>query len=162
MYQERPARIGRDEWRGAAPAPILMRMAGYSATPLARKLGIKSGHVIALLDAPPAFLDLLAPLPDETDVRTSLDDGPFDVVVCFTTKRDELARRVAQVQPVLAVAGGLWIAFPKKAAKLPTEVTDHTVREIALPVGLVDNKVCAIDETWTGLRLVLRRELRSR
>jgi hypothetical protein len=66
------------------------------------------------------------------------------------------------VQPVLAIAGGLWIAFPKKAAKLPTEVTDHTVREIALPVGLVDNKVCAIDETWTGLRLVLRRELRNR
>jgi hypothetical protein len=136
-------------------------MAGYSATPLARKLGIKSGHVIALLDAPPEFPDLLAPLPDETDVRTSLDGGPFDVVVCFTTRHDELVRRVAEVQPVLAVAGGLWIAWPKKASKLPTEVTEHTVREVALPVGLVDNKVCAIDETWTGLRLVLRRELRN-
>ncbi len=139
-----------------------MRMAGYSATPLARKLGIKSGHVIALLDAPPTLPDLLAPLPDETDVRTSLDGGPFDVVVCFTTKRDDLVRHVAQVQPVLAVAGGLWIAWPKKAAKMPTEVTEDTVREVALPVGLVDNKVCAIDETWTGLRLVLRRELRNR
>jgi hypothetical protein len=139
-----------------------MRMAGYSATPLARKLGIKSGHVIALLDAPPTLPELLAPLPDETDVRTSLDGGPFDVVVCFTTKRDDLVRHVAQVQPVLAVAGGLWIAWPKKAAKIPTEVTEDTVREVALPVGLVDNKVCAIDETWTGLRLVLRRELRNR
>lgn len=152
----------RGEWRGSASAPILMRMAGYSATPLARKLGIKSGHVIALLDAPPTLLELLEPLPEETDVRTSLDGGPFDVVVCFTTKRDELVRRVAQVQPVLALAGGLWVAWPKKAAKMPTEVTDDTVREIALPVGLVDNKVCAIDETWTGLRLVLRRELRNR
>ncbi|HXR69205.1 DUF3052 family protein [Actinocrinis sp.] len=139
-----------------------MRMAGYSATPLARKLGIKSGHVIALLDAPPTLPELLAPLPDETDVRTSLDGGPFDVVVCFTTKRDDLVRHVAQVQPVLAVAGGLWIAWPKKAAKIPTEVTEDTVREVALPLGLVDNKVCAIDETWTGLRLVLRRELRNR
>lgn len=139
-----------------------MRMAGYSATPLARKLGIKSGHVIALLDAPSTLPELLAPLPDETDVRTSLDGGPFDIVLCFTTKRDDLVRVVAQVQPVLAVAGGLWIAWPKKAARLPTEVTDDTVREVALPVGLVDNKVCAIDETWTGLRLVLRRELRNR
>ena len=137
-------------------------MAGYSATPLARKLGIKSGHVIALLDAPPRLPELLAPLPDETDVRTSLDGGPFDVVVCFTTKRDDLVRHVAQVQPVLAVTGGLWIAWPKKSAKIPTEVTEDTVREVALPVGLVDNKVCAIDETWTGLRLVLRRELRNR
>ena len=137
-------------------------MAGYSATPLARKLGIKQGHVIALLDAPPTLPELLAPLPDETHVRTSLDGGPFDVVVCFTTKRDDLVRRIAQVQPVLAMAGGLWIAWPKKASKMPTEVTDETVREVALPVGLVDNKVCAIDETWTGLRLVLRRELRSR
>jgi hypothetical protein len=141
---------------------MLMRMAGYSATPLARKLGIKSGHVIALLDAPPTLPELLAPLPEETDVRTSLEGGPFDVVVCFTTKRADLVRRVAQVQPVLAVAGGLWIAWPKKASKLPTEVTEDTVREVALPVGLVDNKVCAIDETWSGLRLVLRRELRGR
>jgi len=139
-----------------------MRMAGYSATPLARKLGIKSGHAIALLDAPFTLPELLAPLPDETDVRTSLDGGPFDVVVCFTTKRDELVRRIAQVRPVLTTAGGLWIAWPKKASKVPTEVTEDTVREVALPVGLVDNKVCAIDETWTGLRLVLRRELRSR
>ena len=140
---------------------MLMRMAGYSATPLARKLGIKSGHLIALLDAPPTLAELLAPLPDEIDVRTSLDGGPFDVVLCFTTKRDVLVRRVAEVQPVLALAGGLWIAWPKKASKVPTEVTDDTVREVALPMGLVDNKVCAIDETWTGLRLVLRRELRK-
>jgi hypothetical protein len=136
-------------------------MAGYSATPLARKLGIKSGYVVALLDTPPGFEQSLAPLPPETDVRRSLDGGPFDVVLCFTTQREELVQRVAQVQPVLAVAGGLWVAWPKKASKVPTDMTDHVVREIALPLGLVDNKVCAIDETWTGLRLVLRRELRG-
>lgn len=152
---------GTANWRPSARTTILKRMAGYSATPLARKLGIKPGHVIALLDAPPAFPEMLAPLPEETDVRTSLDGGPFDVVVCFTTRRSDLVHRIAQVQPVLTVAGGLWIAWPKKASKLPTEVTDHTVREVALPLGLVDNKICAIDETWTGVRLVLRRELRK-
>ena len=133
-------------------------MAGYSATPLARKLGIKSGHVIALLDAPPGFPGLLAPLPDETSTADSLDGGgPFDVVVGFTTKRDTLVRWVAEVRPALAPAGGFWVAWPKKASKVPTEVTEDTVREVALPTGLVDNKVCAIDETWSGLRFVNRR-----
>ena len=136
-------------------------MAGYSATPLARKLGIKSTHVIALLDAPPGVEELLAPLPDGVKVHESLDGGgPFDVVICFTTLRKALEQWVAEVRPVLTPAGGLWIAWPKKASGLPTEVGEHTVREVALPTGLVDNKVCAIDETWSGLRLVIRRELR--
>jgi hypothetical protein len=137
-------------------------MAGYSATPLARKLGIKSGHVLALLEAPPGFADLLAPLPQDTRTQLSLEGGgPFDVVVCFTTRREALVRYVAEVRPVLAAAGGLWVAWPKRASKVPTEVTEDTVREVALPTGLVDNKVCAIDETWSGLRLVIRRELRG-
>ena len=136
-------------------------MTAYSATPLARKLGIKSGHLIALIDAPPEFPKALAALPEETDVRTSLEGGPFDVVLCFTTRREDLVRRVAQAQPALAIAGGLWIAWPKKSSRRATDVTDDIVREVALPMGLVDNKVCAIDETWTGLRLVLRRELRG-
>jgi hypothetical protein len=137
-------------------------MAGYSSTPLARKLGIKSGHAIALLDAPPGFADLLAPLPDDTRTTASLAaGGPFDVVVFFTTRREALVERVAQVRPVLTTAGGFWVAWPKQASKVPTEVNEHTVREVALPTGLVDNKVCAIDETWSGLRLVVRRELRQ-
>ena len=136
-------------------------MAGYSATPLARKLGIKSGHVIALLDAPDGFPDLLEPLPEAARTAESLaGGGPFDVVIGFTTRRDTLERWIADVRPVLTAAGGFWVAWPKKASKVPTEVTDETVRELALPTGLVDNKVCAIDETWTGLRLVIRRELR--
>jgi hypothetical protein len=136
-------------------------MAGYSATPLARKLGIKSGHVIALLDAPSGFEKLLAPLPDGAETRASLaGGGPFDVAICFTTLRKQLEQWVTEVRPVLAPAGGLWVAWPKKASGMPTEVGEHTVREVALPTGLVDNKVCAIDETWSGLRLVIRRELR--
>jgi hypothetical protein len=136
-------------------------MAGYSATPLARKLGIKPGHLIALLDAPSGFPDLLEPMPDATKMVDSLEaSGPFDVVIGFTTRRDALERWVTDVRPVLAPAGGFWVAWPKKASKVPTEVTEDTVREIALPTGLVDNKVCAIDETWSGLRLVIRRELR--
>lgn len=140
---------------------MLVGMAGYSATPLARKLGIKTGHVIALLDAPSGFADLLEPLPEGTRTAASLaDGGPFDVVVGFTTRRGTLERWVSEVRPALDPAGGFWVAWPKKASKVPTEVTDHVVREVALPTGLVDNKVCAIDETWTGLRLVIRRELR--
>jgi hypothetical protein len=137
-------------------------MAGYSATPLARKLGIKSGHVIVLLDAPSGFPALLEPLPDATVTLTSLDGGtgPFDIVIGFTTRRAALELWVAQVRPALAPAGGFWVAWPKKASKVPTEVTEDVVREVALPTGLVDNKVCAIDETWSGLRLVIRRELR--
>lgn len=149
------------EWRRARRARILVPMTAYSATPLARKLGIKSGHLIALIDAPPEFPKALTALPEETDVRTSLEGGPFDIVLCFTTRREDLVRRVAQAQPALAIAGGLWIAWPKKSSGMATDVTDHIVREVALPMGLVDNKVCAIDETWTGLRLVLRRELRG-
>jgi len=136
-------------------------MAGYSATPLARNLGIKSGHVIALLNAPSGFPDLLEPLPEAARTVDGLaGGGPFDVVIGFTTERDALVRWVAEVRPALAPAGGFWVAWPKKASKVPTEVTEDTVREVALPTGLVDNKVCAIDETWSGLRLVIRRELR--
>lgn len=138
-------------------------MAGYSETPLARKLGIKQGAAVALLDAPDGFELLLAPLPDEVTIQRDAAgtlDGTFDVVVGFTTRRDTLARWIRDVRPCLKPAGGLWIAFPKRASGVPTEVTDHTVRELALPTGLVDNKVCAIDETWTGVRLVVRRELR--
>jgi hypothetical protein len=130
--------------------------------PLARKLGIKAGHVVAVLDAPPGLRELLAPLPERTMVRATLEHGPFDVVLCFTTRREVLERRVAEVPAALSADGGLWIAWPKRASKIPTEVTDATVREAALPLGLVDNKVCAIDATWTALRLVQRRALRDR
>jgi len=133
-----------------------------TAKPLADKLGIKPGHTVALLEAPPGFEESLEPLPDDVLTQESLDGGgPFDVVVCFTTLREELVAYVDEVRPLLAPAGRLWIAWPKRASKIPTEVGDETVREVALPTGLVDNKICAIDETWTGLGLVIRRELRT-
>ena len=137
-------------------------MAGYSGTPLPRKLGIKLGHLVALLDAPDGFDDTLGHLPDNTSVQRSLDaTAPLDVIVAFFTERAEFASRLAAMRGRMAQAGGLWIAWPKRASKVPTDITEDVVRDVALPTGLVDNKVCAIDETWSGLRLVIRREHRT-
>ncbi len=140
-------------------------MATPSPTPLPRKLGIRPGDLVALLDAPSGFDATLGRLPDGVTVHRSLDApdpfDPFDVVLCFTTRRDRLVSAVREVRPVLAQAGGLWIAWPKRASGVPTEVGDDTVREVALPTGLVDNKVCSVDATWTALRLVIRKELRT-
>jgi hypothetical protein len=135
-------------------------MAGYSGTPLGKKLGIQEGHRVVLLDAPDSLLGMLEPLPPVRMSASLGRDRNLDVVLAFVTKRSELAKRVASVHPRLAPAGALWIAWPKKASKVPTDVTEHVVRELALPRGLVDNKVCAIDDIWSGLRLVIRRELR--
>ena len=131
--------------------------AGYSGTPLAKKLGIKDGSVVALLGAP-STLDL-AGMPEQVTVRTSAR-GTSDVVVSFHAWRADLEKRVPQLLKSLDVNGGLWIAWPKKASKVPTDITEDTVREVFLPLGLVDNKVCAIDETWSGLRVVWRKENR--
>ena len=131
--------------------------AGYSGTPLAKKLGIKEGSTIALLGAPPD-LDLDG-LPGGVTVRTSTR-GTSDVIVAFHDRRADLEQRVPQLLKALDVNGGLWIAWPKKASKVPTDITDHVVREVFLPLGLVDNKVCAIDDTWSGLRVVWRKENR--
>ena len=139
--------------------------AGYSGTPLPRKLGIKPGHAVAVVGGPPGFADGLA-------AQAGLDvagagapeglpgPGPFDVLVTFVRWREELETQLPALRQRMAPACGLWIAWPKRAAKVPTDMTEHAVREIALPTGLVDNKVCAIDEVWSGLRLVIRRELR--
>jgi hypothetical protein len=134
-------------------------MAGYSGTPLAKKLGISEGHRVVLLGAPQGFVEILEPLPPIA--LTSRLSGEVDVAVAFVTKRSDLAKRIPQVHARLAPAGGLWIAWPKKASKVPTDVTEDVIRELALPRGLVDNKVCAIDDVWSGLRLVIRRELRG-
>ena len=133
-------------------------MAGYSGTPLAQKLGIKEGHRVVLLGAPAGFARTLEPLPPVA-IATALR-ATADVVVLFTSARAELAKKVPAVMRRLASAGGFWVAWPKKASKVPTDITEDTIRQVALPLGLVDNKVCAIDDTWSGLRLVLRKELR--
>lgn len=137
-------------------------MAGYSGTPLPQKLGIKPGHRVALLNAPDGFDDILGHLPDGTSVQRSLTStAPFDIIVAFFTERTELASQLAPMRRRLTQAGGLWIAWPKRASKAPTDITEDVVRDVALPTGLVDNKVCAIDTTWSGLRLVVRREHRT-
>ncbi|HEV3227752.1 MAG TPA: DUF3052 domain-containing protein [Acidimicrobiales bacterium] len=133
--------------------------AGYSGTPLARKLGIKAGDTVEVLGAP-AGLDL-GGMPDAVTVRTALR-GTADVIVAFQTRRAALERRVPKLLDVLDVNGGLWVAWPKKASKVATDITEDTVREVFLPLGLVDNKVCAIDDTWSGLRVVWRKENRPR
>jgi hypothetical protein len=135
-------------------------MAGYSGTPLAQKLGIKDGSNVVLLGAPAGFAATLEPLP-AASVGTALR-GTADVVVLFVKKRAELEKRLATVVEHLDPAGGFWVAWPKKASKVPTDMTEDVIRDVALPRGLVDNKVCAIDEVWSGLRLVIRKELRPK
>ena len=149
--------------------------AGYSGTPLPKKLGIKPGARVGLAGAPDGFGALLEPLPDGARVEAGAPaagaagavlpgtvlpgTGPFDVIVFFTVEQAELAG-LSELRARMAPAAGLWIAWPKRASRVPTDMTEDVIREIALPTGLVDNKVCAIDQVWSGLRLVIRRELR--
>jgi hypothetical protein len=127
-------------------------MAGYSGTPLPKKLGIKPGHRVLLLSAPERFeLDL----PDDVTVARTAR-GKADVIVSFHTERADLARRMPALRAAMQPAAGLWIAWPKRASKVPTDLTEDVVRELALQHRLVDNKVAALDEKWSGLRLVIR------
>ena len=131
-------------------------MAGYSGTPLPRKLGIKPGHRVLALGAPDGFVDgTLGELPDGVALRTTAR-GKADVIVAFHERRAELARRMPRLRELMEPAAGLWIAWPKRASGVPTDLTEDVVRELALENRLVDNKVCAIDDVWSGLRLVIR------
>jgi hypothetical protein len=134
--------------------------AGYSRTPLAEKLGIAPGSRVSTIDAPDGFRALLEPIPDGVVFRPDLR-GRADVVVFFTMSRAKLQRRIGAAGRAIFPGGGVWVAWPKRASKIETDMTEDVVREVALPLGLVDNKVCAIDETWSGLRVVWRRERRS-
>jgi hypothetical protein len=131
---------------------------GYGG-PLVKKLGFKPGHAVAYVNAPEHFGELLGELPDGVTVRTRLR-GPLDLIVCFVTARRELERRLPALRSALQPAGMLWIAWPKRASGVPTDMTEDVVRDVVLPTGLVDTKVAAIDDTWSGLRLVIRKELR--
>lgn len=134
-----------------------MAPAGYSGTPLAKKLAVKDGHRVLLIKEPDGFRDLLDGLPDGVTFSTRAA-GAFDTIVFFTKSRRELERRIPAMEKALVERGGLWISWPKKASKVPTDMTEDVVREVALPRGLVDVKVCAIDEIWSGLRLVRRKK----
>lgn len=132
-------------------------MAGYSGTPLAQKLGIKDDCRLGLCQAPAGFARLLEPLPPGvTTVNGSRAKGPFQVIVAFTKSEAALCKDLPLLREKLDPSGGLWVAWPKRASKLATDVSEDVVRRVGLANGLVDNKVCAIDEVWSGLRLVVR------
>ncbi len=133
--------------------------AGYSGTPLAEKLGIRKGDTLVVLHDPGHFADMVAPLPPAVKVRTSAR-GKADVAVFFTTARRDLERRIDTLGRLIHPDGGVWVAWPKRAAKLETDMTEDVVRDVVLPLGLVDVKVAAIDETWSGLKVVWRKQYR--
>jgi hypothetical protein len=130
-------------------------MAGYSGTPLVTKLGIKEGHRLAFPGAPEGFRRLLGPLPEGAELR-SRTRGPLDVIVFFTKSSAELRRRLPALRRAMDPAAGLWVAWPKRASGVETDLTEDIARDLGYANTLVDNKVCAIDETWSGLRLVIR------
>jgi hypothetical protein len=135
-------------------------MAGYSGTPLASKLGLKAGMVMRAVHAPENYRELLAPLPDGASIATRAA-AKADVVHHFATRRLELAAALRSYRRKLDAATPVWVSWPKKTAKVPTDITEDTIRAVALPLGYVDIKVCAVSEIWSGLKLVVRRELRG-
>ncbi len=129
--------------------------AGYSGTPLVRKLGIGPGARVGVRRAPERFAALLQPWPDGATVGSPAG-GPLDVIVLFTDRADELAREFGLAARAITMNGALWIAWPKKASKVPTDLTEDRVRDIGLGHGLVDVKVCAVTDVWSGLKFVRR------
>ena len=132
---------------------------GYSGTPLVKKLGIASGMRVHLRHAPKDYLSLLEGLPADITLANNLR-GTLNFIQLFVTERSVLESDLPKCQAALDPDGMIWISWPKKASKVPTDITEQTIRDVCLPMGLVDVKVCAVDEVWSGLKLVVRRELR--
>src|SRR5262245_9024681 len=130
-------------------------MAGYSDTPLAKKLGIKEKFRVALVGAPLGFRRELGDLPDGVSFVTSLE-AQLDLILFFAKTQSELTRNFSRLAAKLTPAGMLWIAWPKKASGVATDLADYNVRQIGLDAGLVDTKVCAVNEVWSGLKFVIR------
>jgi hypothetical protein len=136
-----------------------MTTVGYSGTPLAKKLGIKPGARVVVTGAPKAYRESLEPLPEGVTFAKAVS-ASTDLIHVFTDSRATLAEALAKYRLAMRPDAVIWVSWPKKASKVPTDITEDTVREEALPIGLVDVKVCAVDETWSGLKLVIRKELR--
>ena len=135
--------------------------AGYSGTLLSKKLGLKDGCTVAILGEPPGYRMLLAPVPSGVEFTGRATDAT-DIAHVFVTARDGLSVHLQSLRKTLKPDAALWISWPKKASKVPTDITEDTIRELALPLGFVDIKVCAVDAVWSGLKLVVRKELRDR
>lgn len=133
--------------------------AGYSGTPLAKKLSLRDGQRVWFEAMPEDIFDEIAEYALELTFVANPAEG-IDAAHIFVTERAALDARLKLLRNRIAVDGQVWVSWPKQAAKVPTDITEDTVREIALPLGFVDTKVCAVDETWSGLKLVIRKELR--
>ena len=141
--------------RMQAPVPT-----GYSGTPLAKKLGLKASSHVLLLGAAQEYVSLLEPLPEGVVFESSASPR-VDIAQLFVTRKEELARHLRALRTKLRPDAVLWVCWPKKTANVPTTVTENTIREVALPLGFVDVKVCAVSDVWSGLKLVVRKELRQ-
>jgi hypothetical protein len=134
-------------------------MAGYSGTPLAQKLGIKAGGKIVSIGAPAGYRKLLSPLPEEVSFTKEIKAGATFIHL-FVSDRKTLEKELRRLRKLIADTGTLWVSWPKKSSGVATDTTEDVIREVALPLGFVDVKVCAVDRTWSGLKLMIRRENR--
>ena len=133
---------------------------GYSGTPLARKLGLKEGTCFMPVNAPPDYLDWLGALPARAACAERAS-AAVDIAHVFSTRRADLTGELTHLRTALRPDAAIWVSWPKKAAKVPTDITEDVIREVALPLGFVDIKVCAVTDVWSGLKLVVRKELRT-
>jgi hypothetical protein len=138
------------------PPPV-----GYSGTPLAKKLGIDENARVFVKRAPPNYVQLLEPLPDGVTFQAKPTKSA-DVVHIFVDRKLTLSKELGELRAKLRANAVIWVSWPKKASKVPTDITEDTVREVALPLGFVDVKVCAVTDVWSGLKLVVRKELREK
>ncbi|HEX7937392.1 MAG TPA: DUF3052 domain-containing protein [Gemmatimonadaceae bacterium] len=135
--------------------------AGYSGTPLVKKLGVGEGATVVVIGAPKNYAMLVAPLPIGARISSRMPQAPTFVHV-FCVKRADLAKHLGKLRRRITPDGVVWVSWPKQASKVPTDITEDTIRAEALPLGFVDIKVCAVDATWSGVKLMIRRELRGR
>ena len=132
---------------------------GYSGTPLAKKLGIKAGSRVFVVNPPAAYEELLEPLPADVSFLDEFESD-LDMIHLFTDSKKDLAGKLKRYLKKIKANGTIWVSWPKKASNVPTDITEDVVRALALPLGLVDVKVCAVDDVWSGLKLVIRLENR--
>lgn len=144
-----------------------MATVGYSGTPLGKKLGIKPGMTVMVVGFSDEYAELVAPMPEGVKIRdvgpvaiAHGSDSTVEILHLFTNSKDELFRVLDAARALITQDGTIWVSWYKKSAKLPTEITEDTIRDAALPLGLVDVKVCAVDEKWSGLKLVIRKQNR--
>ncbi|MBI3678226.1 MAG: DUF3052 domain-containing protein [Proteobacteria bacterium] len=135
-------------------------IAGYSGTPLAKKLGIKDGSKVLVLSAPKDYAKLLAPLPATAAIVGKVPKGGADIVHLFVASLAQLDKQLPAARKAMTIDGAIWVSWIKKAAKIPTDVTEDLIRNRALKTDLVDVKVCAVSDIWSGLKLVVRKALR--